>query len=98
MSMNSFDLHNPTSIPEAIALLDPQDANNRRIRLMAGGQDLLTELKDRLVEPEAVVNLKHIPGMNRISYDEKRGLHIGALVNVSDVAESAVVQIGRAHV
>src|SRR5436190_103035 len=92
MSMNSFELHNPASIAEAIALLDPQDANNRRIRVMAGGQDLLTELKDRLVEPEAVVNLKHIPGLDKLTWDAKSGLQIGALVKVADVAESAEVQ------
>ena len=46
---------------------------------MAGGQDLLTEMKDRLVEPDAVVNLKHIPGLDQLSYDPRSGLHIGAL-------------------
>ena len=54
---------------------------------MAGGQDLLTEMKDHLVEPEAVVNLKHIPGLDTIHYDGKTGLHIGALVKVAEVAE-----------
>ncbi len=87
MSMNSFDLHNPGSVKEAISLLDAQDVGNRRIRVMAGGQDLLTEMKDHLVEPEAVVNLKHIPGLDTIHYDGKTGLHIGALVKVAEVAE-----------
>ena len=80
MSMNSFDYHNPKSVPEAIALLDASDANNRRVRLMSGGQDLLTEMKEHLVEPESVVNLKHIPGLDTISYDGGKGLKIGALV------------------
>jgi len=92
MSMNSFELHNPASVAEAIALLDPQDANNRRIRIMAGGQDLLTEMKDRLVEPEAVVNLKHIPGLDKLTWDAKNGLQIGALVKVADVADNAEVK------
>jgi CO/xanthine dehydrogenase FAD-binding subunit len=92
MSMNSFDLHNPTSVPQAIALLDPQDANNRRVRLMAGGQDLLSEMKERLVEPESVVNLKHIPGLDRLTYDPNKGLTIGTLVKVADVADNAHVK------
>ena len=92
MSMNSFDLHNPTSLKEAIALLDPQDAFGERVKIMAGGQDLLTEMKDRLVEPEAVVNLKHIPGLDKITHDARTGLHIGALVKVADVAENAIVR------
>jgi xanthine dehydrogenase YagS FAD-binding subunit len=90
--MNSFDLHNPTSLQQAIALLDPNDANNRRVRIMAGGQDLLTEMKEHIVEPEVVVNIKHIPGLDRLTYDPQKGLVIGALVKVSDVAESADVR------
>lgn len=92
MSMNSFDLHNPTSVREAISLLDVKDGNNRHIRIMAGGQDLLSEMKDRLVEPDAVVNLKHIPGMDRIEYLRGKGLSIGALVKVADIAESQIVR------
>lgn len=92
MSMNSFELHNPNSLQQAIGLLDAKDTDNRRIRLMAGGQDLLTEMKDRLVEPKSVVNLKHLPGLDRITYDARSGLHIGALVKVADVADSEVVR------
>ncbi|HLJ56578.1 MAG TPA: xanthine dehydrogenase family protein subunit M [Chthonomonadaceae bacterium] len=92
MSMNSFELHNPTTLPQAIALLDAKDTDNRRVRLMSGGQDLLTEMKERLVEPESVVNLKHIPGLDAISYDARTGLSIGALVKVADVADSAAVR------
>jgi xanthine dehydrogenase YagS FAD-binding subunit len=92
MSMNSFDLYNPTSVKEAISLLDATDAMNRKVRLLAGGQDLLTEMKDRLVEPERVVNLKHIPGMDKMTWDAQKGLTIGALVSVADVAENANVR------
>ena len=77
MSMNSFELQNPTSIKEAIALLDPTDAMNRKVRLLAGGQDLLTEMKDRLVEPERVVNLKYISGLDKLAWDGPKGLTIG---------------------
>lgn len=92
MSMNAFDLHNPTSVKGAVALLDANDKASRRVRILAGGQDLLTEMKERIVEPERLVNLKHIPGLDQLKYDAKTGLHIGALVKVGDVAESAVVK------
>ncbi len=91
MTMKSFDLHNPKTLPQAIALLDAKDVDNRRLRLMAGGQDLLTEMKAGLVEPDALVNLKHIPGLDKLSYDPKVGLQIGALVTVATVAESQEV-------
>jgi xanthine dehydrogenase YagS FAD-binding subunit len=92
MSMNSFELHNPVSLKEAIAFLDPADVNNRRIRLLAGGQDLLTEMKEHLVEPEALVNLKRIPGLDTLTYDPSAGLQIGALVPVADVAGHPDIQ------
>ena len=85
--MKEFDYHSPKSLPEAIALLDAADVNNARIRVMAGGQDLLTEMKEHLAEPQTVVNLKNIPGMDKISFDGKKGLTIGALVKVAEVAE-----------
>jgi xanthine dehydrogenase YagS FAD-binding subunit len=90
--MNSFTLHNPKTVPQAIALLDPQDTHSEKVRLLAGGQDLLTELKERLVEPEALVNLKYIPGLDKLAYDAKNGLQIGALVTVAAVAESSTVR------
>jgi xanthine dehydrogenase YagS FAD-binding subunit len=92
MSMHSFDLHNPKTLKDAIALLDPKDANFEKVKLLAGGQDLLTELKDRIVEPSALVNLKSIPGLDKIAADPKKGLTIGALVKVQEVAESAQVK------
>lgn len=91
MSMNSFDLHNPKTLKEAIAALDPKDADGRKVRLLAGGQDLLTEIKDHIVEPEKLVNLKHIPGLNKLTWDAK-GLHIGALVTVGEVATDAKIR------
>ena len=90
--MNSFDYHTPKSLPEAIALLDAADLNSRRIRVMAGGQDLLTEMKEHLVEPESVVNIKNLPGLDKMVYDARKGLQIGATVKVAEVAESADVQ------
>lgn len=92
MSMNSFELHNPKTLKQAIALLDPKDAHSERVRILAGGQDLLTELKDRIVEPERVVNIKYIPGLDAIKSDPKTGLSIGALVKVGAVADSAEIR------
>lgn len=92
MSLNSFELRNPTTLKDAVAMLDAKDNNRRRIRLMAGGQDLLTEMKERLVEPEIVVNLKHIPGMNKIEHNPKTGLKIGALVTLTEIAEHPIIR------
>jgi xanthine dehydrogenase YagS FAD-binding subunit len=90
--MNSFDLHNPRNLKEAIKLLDPEDTEKEKIRLLAGGQDLLTEIKERIIEPEALVNLKYIPGLDKLTYDPAKGLEIGTLVTLTQIAESSTVR------
>ena len=59
---------------------------------MGGGTDLLGVLKDGLLPeyPRQVVNLKGIPGLNRIE-EREDGLHIGAAATLRDVADSPVV-------
>src|SRR4029453_19090452 len=56
-------------------------------RPIAGGQDLITTMKDYTTRPTRVVNLKSIRGMDRITIDAKGGLTIGALVTLSQIEE-----------
>ena len=64
-----------------------------KARAMAGGTDLLGALKDQLIPeyPEIIINLKSIPGLNYIKQD-KKGLRIGALTKLAEVAESQALQ------
>ena len=84
--MNAFDLQKPTSVEEAAALL-PTSPDNREAVLLAGGQDLLGELKDALVEPERVVNLKGIVGLDAMAWESDGSLTLGALVTLQTLAE-----------
>jgi xanthine dehydrogenase YagS FAD-binding subunit len=91
--MKSFSLLQPKSVDEAIRLLDrarrPVPAGARK--LLAGGQDLLTEMKEHLAEPDELVNLKSIPGLDRIA-EAGGALTIGALCTLSKLAEAAPVR------
>lgn len=82
--MKNFTYADPTSIEEAGALLRERDAV-----AMGGGTDLLGCLKNGLLPeyPKTVVNLKHIPGLDEIE-EREDGLHIGAAVTLSDLADS----------
>ena len=62
-------------------------------KLLAGGTDLLAELKERTQTPDMLVNLKTIPGLTEIRRSD-RGLEIGALVTLSDLAANAEVARG----
>jgi xanthine dehydrogenase YagS FAD-binding subunit len=59
---------------------------------MAGGQDLLGEMKEHLIEPAQVVNLKHIAGLDAIEIDKTGALTIGALVTIAQLEEHAGVK------
>ena len=85
--MKNFTYKNPSSVEEAVGFLMEPDTV-----AMGGGTDLLGVLKDGLLPeyPRQVVNLKGIPGLNRIE-EREDGLHIGAAATLRDVADSPVV-------
>ncbi len=87
--MKAFKLHNPTALEAALALLDAPEARAGKTRILAGGQDLLTELKEHLSEPDALVNLKHIPGLDGIAASGAGEIVLGALCTLSALEEHA---------
>ena len=85
--MKSFEWTNPGSIAEAVKLLAPGSVDiDEAPRPIAGGQDLLTTMKDYTSRPARLVNLKNIRGLNRLSIDSK-GLTIGSLVTLTELEE-----------
>ena len=92
--MKSFGWTNPTTINEAVKMLqvtEPGDVDEAP-RPIAGGQDLITTMKDYTTRPTRVVNLKNIRGLDQIKADAKSGLTIGALVTLSQLEEHPVVR------
>ena len=61
-------------------------------KILAGGTDLLGEMKDYLVTPARLVNIKTIPNLDKIEHDDKKGLKLGALVTLSRLAEDKNVR------
>jgi 4-hydroxybenzoyl-CoA reductase subunit beta len=59
--------------------------------LLAGGTDLLVNMKHRVIQPKQVINLKTIPGLAYICA-EKDGMKIGALTSLDEIANSPVVE------
>src|ERR1043166_8568292 len=86
--MKAFEWSNPTTIDEAVKLLNDQTAIDidEAPRPIAGGQDLLTTMKEYSSQPSRVVNLKSIRGLNKLSLDAK-GLTIGALITLTELEE-----------
>jgi xanthine dehydrogenase YagS FAD-binding subunit len=87
--MKNFTYVMPTSLEQVVELLPgPRDLKTRdRVKVLAGGQDLLGELKEHLVEPEQVVNLKGVPGLADLR-PQASGWQIGALVTLAALEEN----------
>jgi len=86
--MKAFEWANPATIDEAVKLLNDESAIDidEAPRLIAGGQDLITTMKEYSSQPSRVVNLKSIRGLNKLSLDAK-GLTIGALITLTELEE-----------
>jgi len=88
--MKAFDLIHPATIKEATRLL-AQGGGLDAIRPMGGGQDLLSTMKDYILSPATVVDLKRIPDLNKITVEAK-GIHLGALVTITEVEEHPTIR------
>ena len=91
--MKAFEWTNPATVNEAVKMLNVPSSTDidEAPRPIAGGQDLLTVMKDYTSRPTRLVNLKNIPGMNQITLNA-RGLTLGALVTLTELEEHAGVK------
>ncbi|MFC1994270.1 FAD-dependent oxidoreductase [Chloroflexota bacterium] len=90
MTLRPLKHLNATSIEQVASMLAKHKG---KAELIAGGTDLLGTLKDNTLPeyPEALINIKSIPGLEYINKDEE-GLKIGALTHLSDVEESKLIK------
>jgi carbon-monoxide dehydrogenase medium subunit len=82
--MRPFAYQAPNSIGKAVALLA---RHGGRARPLAGGTDLLVQLRRHLFEVDLIVDVKRIPELNDISFDPARGLTVGAAVTCARLRE-----------
>ncbi|MBN1641727.1 MAG: xanthine dehydrogenase family protein subunit M [Anaerolineae bacterium] len=84
MAMNRFAYARATTVSEAL------EALGEGCRPLAGGTDLLSMVKEDLIAPECLVDVKRLPGLDRIE-EREDGLHIGAMVRLSALANDPAV-------
>src|ERR1700676_813261 len=85
--MRSFEYASPTTKEQAVALLSTTWG---QAEVLAGGTDLLSLMKDDVVHPRRLVNIKQIKEMNGVTPGSK-GLRIGALTTLGELADNANV-------
>ncbi len=84
-----FNYRAPVLRAELLSLLADQGA---AARVLAGGTDLLGDLRSGFATPSLVVNLKNVAGYSDISWSQEEGLAIRPAVTINDVLQDAKVR------
>jgi xanthine dehydrogenase YagS FAD-binding subunit len=85
--MKTFSNANPKDVREAVALL----GQSRNASIVGGGSDLLGMVKERLVSPDVLVNLKAIRGLDRVDLQSGR-VKIGGLITLDALSHDAQIR------
>jgi carbon-monoxide dehydrogenase medium subunit len=80
--VRKFEYFEPNTVEEVISLFKRYRS---KAMIMAGGTNLIPELRAGRINPDYVVNIKTVEGLDRVDEDS-RGIHIGALVTQADLS------------
>ena len=89
--MKSFTNANPRDLPQAVKLVDQARAAGRSAVIAGGGSDLLGMIKEHLVEPDVVVHLKGIKGLDQVA-PEAGGARIGGQVTLDALSSHSMIR------
>jgi len=79
----------PETLDEAVELLDNYGAE---AKILAGGTDLIVNLRDNMTSCKYLIDIKGISEMKKIKYWEDSGLAIGGAVCINDIIQSKVIE------
>jgi len=87
--MKNFEYFTPKNVEEACSLLDRYQ---EEAKIIAGGQSLLILMKNRLISPKYLIDIKGISEMDYIIFDKQEGLKVGALTTHRSIECSSLIQ------
>jgi len=89
--MKSFENIDVKSVGQAVSLLQKFHQEKKPALVVGGGSEALQLMKDNVLTPDYVVNLKTIPGLDQIK-EERGGFRIGALAKLSEIEEHPAIR------
>ncbi|MBO0911112.1 MAG: FAD binding domain-containing protein [Acidobacteria bacterium] len=89
MSLSQFTLLRPRDLAEALAMID-RHAGLGATRVLAGGTDLLPSMRQKLFEPEYLLDIRRLNELTGIRETEE-GIEIGALTTLREIEHSSLV-------
>jgi carbon-monoxide dehydrogenase medium subunit len=87
--MKDFEYFSPGTVEEALSLLSRYKGE---AKIIAGGQSMLVIMRQGLLAPEYVVDIKGVTALDYMSYDEREGLRMGALTTHRTIEKSPLIQ------
>ncbi len=87
--MIQFEYVSPNSVKQALGLLSPNWGDTE---VFAGGTDLLGLMKDFVLTPKRVVNIKQVSGLEAIRTERDGGARIGALATLDRIVEASHIR------
>ncbi len=95
MILPRFEYRSPQSVAELMDLLTESEATRKRVSLLAGGTDLMPQLKRGEVQIDLVVSLKGLGGFSGVKLQgsgSDRSILIGSLTRVADLAQDPLIR------
>ena len=87
--IHDFEYFAPKTLKEALQLLDQYRED---YKIIAGGQSLLIMMRQGLIKPEHLIDIKGVSELDYIKSDAKKGLRIGALTTHRTIEKSPVIK------
>jgi 4-hydroxybenzoyl-CoA reductase subunit beta len=92
LSLPQFKLLRPKSVLEAIEFLNSRGAVSGATQILAGGTDFIPSMRQKLFEPEYVLDLSRVTAMRGISPQPDGSVEIGALTTLRAIERSSFLQ------
>jgi carbon-monoxide dehydrogenase medium subunit len=89
LALKRFEYYAPDSLSQAITLLREKGDGGR---LLAGGTDLLVQMKEAGLHPSYVVSVRKLPELRGIQFSETDGLRIGAMTDMAEIEEHPLIR------
>jgi xanthine dehydrogenase YagS FAD-binding subunit len=84
--MRAFENIDVKSVSQAVSLLQKFQQEKKQTLIVGGGSEALQLVKDNVLTPDYIINLKTIPGLDTIK-EERGGFRIGALTTLADIED-----------
>jgi len=92
--MNKFSWYEAKSVEDALQQVNSTvseqlyEHSDKASVFKSGGVDVFDLVKEGLLKPQKIINIRNIPGLDKIGYDPKKGLSIGSNVTLAEIASN----------